>query len=89
MKDTVVVNDRWGNNCLCKHGDVYTCSDNYNPKTLLKHKWENCMPLDQNSWGYRRNMVLSEVLTIEAVITSIVETIRYIQINSLNVHNLN
>lgn len=31
VKDTVVVNDRWGQNILCKHGDVYTCEDRYNP----------------------------------------------------------
>lgn len=31
VKDTVVVNDRWGSNMLCKHGDFYTCADRYNP----------------------------------------------------------
>ena len=76
VKDTIVVNDRWGIGDLCHHGDVYTCADNYNPKTLLAHKWENCMPLDRNSWGYRRNMNLSDVLTTQEVINSLVETVR-------------
>jgi len=31
VKDTVVVNDRWGNGASCKHGGVWTCSDRYNP----------------------------------------------------------
>lgn len=76
VKDTVVVNDRWGSDVLCHHGDVYTCQDNYNPKKLLAHKWENCLPLDENSWGYRRNMKLTDVLTIEYLISSVVQTIR-------------
>lgn len=31
VKDVVVVNDRWGIDMLCKHGDFYTCTDRYNP----------------------------------------------------------
>ena len=31
VKDTVVVNDRWGAGCRCHHGGTYTCSDRYNP----------------------------------------------------------
>lgn len=31
VKDTVVVNDRWGAGCMCHHGGAYTCSDRYNP----------------------------------------------------------
>ena len=31
VKDTVVVNDRWGAGCMCHHGGSYTCSDRYNP----------------------------------------------------------
>lgn len=31
VKDTVVVNDRWGINISCHHGGVYTCGDRYNP----------------------------------------------------------
>jgi len=30
VKDTVVVNDRWGKD-VGKHGDYYTYSDHYNP----------------------------------------------------------
>lgn len=31
VKDTVVVNDRWGSESLCKHGGFLTCEDRYNP----------------------------------------------------------
>lgn len=34
VKDTVVVNDRWGQGDMCKHGSFYTCSDRYNPGQL-------------------------------------------------------
>nr|XP_023013457.1 plasma alpha-L-fucosidase-like [Leptinotarsa decemlineata] len=31
VKDYVVVNDRWGIDIPCKHGDFYSCADRYNP----------------------------------------------------------
>lgn len=31
VKETIVVNDRWGKNTNCHHGDFYTCTDRYNP----------------------------------------------------------
>jgi alpha-L-fucosidase len=31
VKDTIVVNDRWGGNTLCKHGGFMTCADRYQP----------------------------------------------------------
>ena len=34
VKDTVVVNDRWGSDSRCKHGGYYTCHDRYNPGEL-------------------------------------------------------
>ena len=62
---------------MCNHGDFYTCSDNYNPGRLVPHKWENCMTLDSYSWGYRRKLRLEDVRSIEYVIESLVETIRF------------
>jgi len=31
VKDTVVVNDRWGAGDRCHHGDFYTCTDKFDP----------------------------------------------------------
>ena len=37
VKDTIVVNDRWGH-VDCKHGDYYDCSDRFHP---CKFKFAN------------------------------------------------
>ncbi|XP_003739537.1 alpha-L-fucosidase [Galendromus occidentalis] len=75
VKDVIVVNDRWGKETRCKHGDFYNCDDRFNPGTLQEHKWENCMSLDRSSWGYRRTMTLDDVLTIEELLKTLAETI--------------
>ena len=78
VKDTVVTNDRWGSNgVMCHHGDFYTCDDRYNPGKLQNHKWENCMTIDGQSWGYRRNAKLEDYLSAHDLISSLVETVRY------------
>lgn len=39
VKDTVVVNDRWGSNTLGKHGGYLTCADRYNPSTVVSYSF--------------------------------------------------
>lgn len=75
VKDTVVTNDRWGHETLCTHGGYYTCADRYNPGVLQPHKWENCMTLDKESWGYRRDADIVDYLTPEELMTTIIETV--------------
>uniref|UniRef100_A0A224XN67 Putative alpha-L-fucosidase n=1 Tax=Panstrongylus lignarius TaxID=156445 RepID=A0A224XN67_9HEMI len=75
VKDTVVVNDRWGHNTLCKHGGYYTCSDRFNPGTLQPHKWENAMTLDKNSWGFVRSSSLKDYLSASELITTLIKTV--------------
>ncbi|XP_033632742.1 alpha-L-fucosidase-like [Asterias rubens] len=75
IKDKVVVNDRWGNGTVCKHGGFFTCHDRYNPGTLQKHKWENAMTVDKGSWGYRRNVHLSDFLSTQQLLHSMAKTI--------------
>ncbi|VEN35088.1 unnamed protein product [Callosobruchus maculatus] len=75
VKDEVVVNDRWGSGIPCKHGDIYTCSDRYNPGVLQKHKWENAMTIDKKSWGFRREANLSDFFTIEELLYQLASTV--------------
>ena len=42
---------------------------------LLPHKWENCLTIDKNSWGHRRNAKLSDFLTINELIKELASTV--------------
>ncbi|XP_012228334.1 alpha-L-fucosidase-like [Linepithema humile] len=75
VKDTVVVNDRWGSNMPCHHGGFFTCTDRFNPGVLVPHKWENCMTIDKKSWGFRRNAVLSEYYTLAGLVKELIITV--------------
>ena len=41
-----------------------------------KFKWENAMTIDEKSWGFRANAPLSDYLTIEELIETLVKTVR-------------
>lgn len=75
VKDTVVTNDRWCQECFCKHGGYKTCRDKYNPGKLLDFKWENCMSVDTYSWGYRRTAKVDQLLSIHEIISTFASTI--------------
>ncbi|XP_013409768.1 alpha-L-fucosidase isoform X2 [Lingula anatina] len=75
VKDYVVTNDRWGNETNCKHGGFLTCSDRYTPDSVLHRKWENCMTIDRNSWGYRRHADLADYFTIEQLVHLLIKTV--------------
>ncbi|CAG2167105.1 unnamed protein product [Oppiella nova] len=75
VKDTIVVNDRWGNGVSGKHGDFFNYADRYNPGVLLKHKWENAMTIDKQSWGYRRNAKSTDYLTTHDLLVELAQTI--------------
>lgn len=63
-----MTNDRWGAGCACEHGGYYNCQDKYTPGQLPEHKWEKCTSVDTFSWGYRRNMKMSELMDLPTII---------------------
>uniref|UniRef100_A0A7E4ZTA6 Putative alpha-L-fucosidase n=1 Tax=Panagrellus redivivus TaxID=6233 RepID=A0A7E4ZTA6_PANRE len=75
VKDKIVVNDRWGNGTMGKHGGYLTFHDHYDPGQILERKWENCLTLDRKSWGYRRGMTADDVRTVKEVLDQLVRTI--------------
>ncbi|XP_054264736.1 alpha-L-fucosidase [Macrosteles quadrilineatus] len=75
VRDTVVVNDRWGHDTLCKHGGFLTCADRFNPGKLQTRKFENAMTIDRKSWGYRRTASLSDYLTINQLLVTLTTTV--------------
>ncbi|KAF2888161.1 hypothetical protein ILUMI_18011 [Ignelater luminosus] len=77
VRETVVVNDRWGKGISCKHGDFYNCVDRFLPGEVLPHKWENAMTIDKRSWGYRRNSRLKDYFTTHQLLVTMAKTISY------------
>ncbi|XP_020838744.1 tissue alpha-L-fucosidase-like [Phascolarctos cinereus] len=77
VKDQIVVNDRWGKDNPCKHGGYLTCYDKYKPKSLPKHKWEMCTTLDKKSWGYRRDMQITDVMSYAEIIEELIEVVSF------------
>lgn len=75
MRETVVVNDRWGQGTGCLHGGFFNCEDRYNPGVLLPHKWENAFTLDKRSWGQRSDITLTDIVSNEELIYQIVSTV--------------
>ena len=70
-KDYVVTNDRWGQGVGQKHGSFYSGPDRWQPGSLIEHKWESAMTIDQKSWGIRRNIKIEDVLTPQELISQV------------------
>jgi len=78
VKDTVVVNDRWGKECPRKHGGYYNGGDRQQPEPeLLKHKWENAMTVDKGTWGFSRVSPLSHYLDAQDIVTELVSSVAF------------
>ena len=72
VKDTVVWNDRWGEDSKCKHGSFLNCHDRYLPNSTVYHKWEYCLTIDKHSWGSNRKSKLSDYKTTKELIDELV-----------------
>jgi alpha-L-fucosidase len=72
VKNSVVVNDRWGKETRSKHGGIYTTEydlvheGNAND-TKFDHPWEECRGI-AGSFGYNRNEVLEDYSTSEQLV---------------------
>jgi alpha-L-fucosidase len=72
VKETVVVNDRWGKETRSKHGGIYTTEydmvheGNAND-TKFDHPWEECRGI-AGSFGYNRNEVLEDYSTSKELV---------------------
>lgn len=75
VKDTVVWNDRWGNDTKCKHGSFWNCEDRYLPNTTSSHYFENCFTLDKHSWGANRKSSAKDYLTTKELLDMVVKTV--------------
>ncbi|XP_060067438.1 alpha-L-fucosidase-like [Ylistrum balloti] len=75
VKDTVVINDRWGNNTRCRHGGFWNCHDKFNPGKLFTPKWENCMTVDKRAWTHRRDVTAEDCQTVNELISVMAETV--------------
>jgi len=53
--------------------------------TLQKHKFENCMTIDRQSWGYRRNAVYASYLSVHEIIVQLVQTVRFLAFYSFQI----
>uniref|UniRef100_A0A1I8HZT9 alpha-L-fucosidase n=2 Tax=Macrostomum lignano TaxID=282301 RepID=A0A1I8HZT9_9PLAT len=77
VRDSVVTNDRWGFGTACKHGGYFTCQDGYNPGKLVSYKFENAMSLIKGSWGYVRNLRLTDIYSLDEMLETVVSTVSY------------
>ncbi|KAK5645166.1 hypothetical protein RI129_006466 [Pyrocoelia pectoralis] len=72
VKDTVLVNDGWGNGTECRHGGYFVCS---NLSAIKNHKWEKAVKMDKLSWGYRRNVNYEDFQTVKELILILAQTV--------------
>lgn len=75
VKDTVVTNDRWGSDTMCKHGGYYTCNDKFDPGAIQKHKFEDATIMDKEAWTHRKTMTLNDVNTVNELITTLASVV--------------
>jgi alpha-L-fucosidase len=79
VKNSVVVNDRWGKETRSRHGGYYTTEydivhneDASNKK--FEHPWEECRGIG-GSFGYNRNESLADYETSDALIHMLIQKV--------------
>ncbi|KAK5577881.1 hypothetical protein RB653_002829 [Dictyostelium firmibasis] len=74
VKDTVLVNDRWGKETRGVDGGFFTGGDHWQPGHLVSHKWENCETIGY-SYGYDENEPATAYQNSTVLIQEFVETV--------------
>ncbi|KAN0004064.1 hypothetical protein ACTFIZ_010238 [Dictyostelium cf. discoideum] len=74
VKETVVVNDRWGKETRGVDGGFYTGGDSWQPGHLVTHKWENCQTIG-SSYGYNENEPAEAYQNSTVLIQQFIETV--------------
>lgn len=79
VKQSIVVNDRWGSETRSKHGGIYTTEygligEKEGIDNTVPHPWEECRGIG-TSFGYNRTEGLSEYSTSEQLIKLLVSTV--------------
>jgi alpha-L-fucosidase len=79
VRETVVVNDRWGEETRSKHGSFYTTEydlvhESDSKDVEFTHTWEECRGI-AGSFGYNRNENLEDYSTAKELIHILVEKV--------------
>lgn len=79
VKNSVVVNDRWGKETRGKHGGYYTTEydivhNEDATKKVFDHPWEECRGIG-GSFGYNRNESLGDYETSDALVHMLVQKV--------------
>jgi len=75
VKDTVVVNDRWGSETPTKHGGYYT--PEYSDAVYLNHTWEENSGIDIHSYGFNRATPANMYNTAKDLLNLLVRTVAF------------
>lgn len=84
VKDTVVFNDRWGNDTRGRFGGYFTCeygevnskiiNETEAQRNLGRRKWEECRSIGA-SFGFNRNETMEDYMSEYEVIRLLVDTV--------------
>jgi len=77
VKDTIIVNDRWGKKCRGSHGGFYTTEYGRGASgtgLAEQRKWEECRGIGK-SFGYNRNETIEDYSTKKELIRLLITTV--------------
>ena len=76
VKNEVVVNNRWGAKGSGPQGDYRSLENQEKIIYRQKFKWENAVPIDSKSWGFRRDAPMTDYLSSQKLIRLLVQAVR-------------